>query len=98
MKILFLTSGKRVPSSRFRVLQYVPHLERLGHQCVVAPSRPEKYKSYLWAGRRISRLTRRRNRIRDLKVARRGQFDVVFLERELFSTLKVQSAYSNPFT
>ena len=97
MKILFLTSGVQVPSSRFRVLQYVPHLERLGHRCVVAPSCPEKYTSYRWAGRTASRMLRRRNRFRDLRFAEREQFDAIVLERELFSdgTYDVEQQFRN---
>lgn len=37
MKVAFFIQGKRVPSSRFRVLQYVPLLVRQGVQCDIFP-------------------------------------------------------------
>lgn len=46
-RILFLVEGDPVsglsPASRFRVYQYISHLEALGFRCVVRPSRPPKY-------------------------------------------------------
>lgn len=46
-RVLFLVEGDPVtglsPASRFRVYQYIPHLEALGFRCVVRPSRPPKY-------------------------------------------------------
>jgi len=84
MNLLFLTSGTRAPSSRFRVLQYVPHLRKLGHRCTVWPSRPEKYESYRWLGWRLSERYRRWRRAWEIRQIPRRQFDVVLLERELF--------------
>lgn len=85
MRIAFLTSGRRVPSSRFRVLAFVPHLQRLGHECLVLPSRPEKYGSLPGLGSRLSGLVKRWNRWRDLAALERWSPEVVVLERELFS-------------
>ncbi len=85
MKILFLTSGQRVPSSRFRVLQYIPYLQQLSHECVVLPSRPEKYRSIRGLGSRLSQHVRRFRRLRNIRMIAQSSFDVVFLERELFS-------------
>lgn len=85
MRLAFLTSGRHVPSSRFRVLQFVPHLQQLGHECLVLPCRPEKYASIPWLGFRMSGLVKRWNRSRDLGVLKRWSPDVVVLERELFS-------------
>lgn len=94
MRIAFLTSGRRVPSSRFRVLQFVPHLERLGHECLVLPCRPEKYESLPMLGFRLSGLVKRWNRRSDLAALQRWSPDVVVLERELFSdaTFDVEQA------
>jgi SAM-dependent methyltransferase len=47
MRLLFLISGRQVPSSRFRVLQFVPYLEGRGHVCAVAASRPPKLSATL---------------------------------------------------
>ncbi|MBC7818726.1 MAG: glycosyltransferase family 4 protein, partial [Planctomycetaceae bacterium] len=81
----FLTSGRFVPSSRFRVLQFVPHLQRLGHECLVLPSRPDKYASWPLLGFRLSGVIKRRNRRADLAALERWSPGVVVLERELFS-------------
>jgi glycosyltransferase involved in cell wall biosynthesis len=85
VKILFLTSGPRVPSTRFRVLQYLPRLRAAGHLCIVAHSRPEKYEHWSLIGFRASQRARRLSRWLDVQRARWGRFDVVFLERELFN-------------
>lgn len=94
MRIAFLTSGRLVPSSRFRVLQFVPHLQRLGHECLVLPSRPEKYDSLPLLGFRLSGFVKRWNRRTDLVALERWSPDVVVLERELFSdaTFDVEQA------
>lgn len=86
MRILFLTSGRQTPTSRFRVLQYLPRLQAAGFECVVAPSIPPKYHGFPLIGTRASEWPRRMFRAWDLLSAWRGEFDVVFLERELFST------------
>src|SRR5688500_6081709 len=86
MRILFLISGRRVPSSRFRVLQYVPRLRSEGHVCHVARSIPPKYDAWPLIGSRASEVPRRLFRFADLARARLGRYDVVFLERELFSS------------
>ena len=74
-----------MPSSRFRVLQFAPHLRSLGHECLVLPSRPEKYASLPLLGFRASGLIKRWHRRQDLAVLKRWSPDVVVLERELFS-------------
>ncbi len=85
MRIAFLTSGRCVPSSRFRVLQFVPYLQRLGYECLVLPSRPDKYRSLPLLGFRWSGLVKRWNRRSDLATLNRWSPDIVVLERELFS-------------
>lgn len=84
VKLLFLTSGPRVPSTRFRILQYVPWLRELGHTCVVAHSRPAKYTHWPWLGWRLSVRCREWLRWLDWQRARLERFDVVVLEREIF--------------
>ena len=86
MKILFLISGRRLPASRFRVLQYLPRLRAAGHECTVAPSVPPKYCGFPLLGNRGSEWPRRMFRAWDVLHAWRADYDVVFLERELFST------------
>ena len=85
MRLAFLTSGRCVPSSRFRVLPFVPHLQRLGHECLVLPSRPDKYASLPLLGFRWSGLVKRWHRRNDLAALERWSPDIVVLERELFS-------------
>lgn len=84
MRILFLLTGRKIPSSRFRILQLVPHLRRLGHRCVVSASHPPMYAHYRWLGWRASQRLRRELRRFDLLRLRLQWFDVVYLERELF--------------
>src|SRR5262249_7840106 len=86
MKILFLTSGRHLPASRFRVLQYLPRLRAAGHECIVAPSIPPKYCGFPLLGNRGSEWPRRMFRAWDVLHAWRTDYDVVYLERELFST------------
>lgn len=84
MKILFLTSGKRVPSARFRVLQYVPYLRARGHRCVVAHSVPPKYDYWPAFGWRVSQFVKRAVRGWHWLRGWLGGYDVIFLERGLF--------------
>lgn len=94
MRVAFLTSGRLVPSSRFRVLQFVPHLQHLGHECLVLPCRPEKYASLPLLGFQISGHIKRWNRWADLTTLEKWLPDIVVLERELFSdaTFDVEQA------
>ena len=85
-KILFLTSGRDTPSSRFRVMQYLPRLKEVA-RVSVSPCRPPKDLTHydlrfggwplglvLFVGKLVSRLT----------AACRGPLhDLVYLEREL---------------
>lgn len=84
MKLMFLSSGRRVPTSRFRVLHLVPHLLAAGHQCAIAHSFPEKYDYFPWLGFRPSQLLKRLVRHWHLLRIRCGRYDAVVLERELF--------------
>lgn len=84
MRFLFVTSGRSVPSTRFRVLPYLPLLEQAGHRCDVAYSFPQKYdyfKSIGWrASQRLKRLTRRWQ----AALARLRKYDAIIIEREVF--------------
>jgi glycosyltransferase involved in cell wall biosynthesis len=84
MKILFLTSGRHAPATRFRVLPYLRLLRQAGHRCVVRHSHPSKYEHYPWLGWRLSMRFRRWWRWLNLCEARLRRFDVVYIERELF--------------
>jgi glycosyltransferase involved in cell wall biosynthesis len=73
--ILFLTSGKNVPSSRFRVEQYLPRLRDEGVKADLAPCVPEKYAHPALTPAKVL------SRIRSILKAPR--YDAVYLEREL---------------
>jgi len=93
MKLLFLTqNGQHGPSSRYRVYQLVPHLEKLGITCVVSPAiDDELYHSiYLSSDgrggcRRTAFLETWRRRQAD--VARIQEFDAVFVQKGVFPGL-----------
>ncbi len=85
MKILFLTSGADVPSTRFRVLQFVPMLRAAGHRCTVAHSIPDKYGSFRFLGWRLSQRLKRATRYWHLLRAQFARYDVVWIEREIFN-------------
>jgi glycosyltransferase involved in cell wall biosynthesis len=75
------------PASRFRILQWLPHLEALGWTVAIAPNRPPRYRWRFTGdlGERLSflaaRWRRRLNRQRD--IARCGGDDVVWVNRDL---------------
>ncbi len=84
MKILFLSSGSRVPSARFRILPYINHFRADGHQCVLANSFPQKYDYFPWMGFRPSQLLKRSVRWWHWLRAKLNSFDAVFIDREIF--------------
>jgi glycosyltransferase involved in cell wall biosynthesis len=84
MKILFLTSGALTPSTRYRVLQYVPYLRASGHRCTVAHSFPPKYDRLPRPGGRLTDPLKRITRTWHLAQAMVRRYDVIYLERELF--------------
>ena len=86
MKILFLSSGDRVPSARFRILPYVSRFRAEGHRCVVAQSFPQKYDYFPWMGFRPSQLLKRSVRWWHWLRAKLQRFDVVFMDREIFDS------------
>jgi len=84
MKFLFLTSGRRTPSTRFRAIPFVDQLRAEGHRCTLSHSFPEKYDYFPLIGFRPSQLLKRCKRYFDILRARWGRYDAVILERELF--------------
>lgn len=78
MKILFLTiSGRNGASSRYRVYQYLPLLERAGYEVSLIPPAARKGSSM---GRLIAGLVEEQT---CLNAARRA--DIVFIQKRLFS-------------
>ncbi|MCA9132050.1 MAG: glycosyltransferase [Planctomycetales bacterium] len=84
MRFLFVVSGKSVPSTRFRILPYLPFLEDAGHTCDVAYSRPPKYEYYRALGWRLSQRLQRWVREWHVLLARRRHYDAIVIEREVF--------------
>ena len=84
MKILFLHSGDRVPSARFRILPFAARFREHGHQVKVAASFPQKYDYFPWLGFRPSQLLKKFVRWWHLLQCRWGRFDVAMIDRELF--------------
>ena len=84
MRILFLSSGPLVPSSRFRIQPWVSRLRNDGHQAVVLHSFPRKYDYFPWMGFRPSQLLKRSVRWWHWLRTRLQHFDLVFIDREIF--------------
>jgi glycosyltransferase involved in cell wall biosynthesis len=86
LNVLFLSSGDRVPSARFRILPFIRRFRADGHRCVVAHSFPQKYDYFPWMGFRPSQLLKRSVRWWHWLRARLQRFDIVFIDREIFDT------------
>ncbi|MFN5077570.1 MAG: glycosyltransferase [Planctomyces sp.] len=84
MRILFLSSGPLVPSSRFRIQPWVQRLRQDGHRAVVLHSFPRKYDYFPWMGFRPSQLLKRSIRWWHWLRTRLQRFDLVFIDREIF--------------
>jgi len=85
MRVLFMTSGDRTPSTRFRILPYISYLREHGISCRVASSFPQKYDYFPWLGFRPSQRLKRLTRWLHLLESKVRSFDVIYLERELFN-------------
>lgn len=84
LRVLFLTSGNRIPSTRFRVLPFLRHLKAVGILPTVAPSFPQKYDYFPWMGFRPSQYLKRFVRWCHWGLAKLRRFDVILIEREIF--------------
>jgi glycosyltransferase involved in cell wall biosynthesis len=84
MRFLFVTSGSRAPSTRFRILPYVPAIEAAGHRCEVAHSFPEKYDYFKTIGWRLSQRLKRTVRHWHAFLASYRRYDAIIIEREVF--------------
>lgn len=84
MRFLFIVSGKDVPSTRFRILPYIPLLEQAGHRCDIAFSCPQKYDYFPWIGWRLSQALKRTVRHWHAFLAKVRNYDAIVIEREVF--------------
>jgi len=88
MRVLFVIPHHREgASSRYRVLQYVPHLEAQGIRCTVSPFLSSEfhriaYQQGGWGNKIGQFLLSSCRRLRD--VMRSGSYDVVFIHLEAF--------------
>lgn len=86
MKIVMLSSGDRVPSSRFRMLPYVRHFRNSGHRCTLASSVPQKYEWFPQIGFRLSQRLKRLIRYLHWYQSRMRGDEVVVIDREIFDS------------
>jgi glycosyltransferase involved in cell wall biosynthesis len=84
LRILFLSSGTRVPSARFRIHPVATYLSRMGHSCTVRASFPQKYDFFPWLGFRPSQMLKRFVRRLNLWEASFRSFDILYIDREIF--------------
>jgi glycosyltransferase involved in cell wall biosynthesis len=84
MRFLLVVSGRDSPSTRFRILQYIPLLERAGHRCDVAYSFPQKYDYIPQIGWRLSQLLKKSVRHWHAWLAKIRRYDAIVIEREVF--------------
>jgi glycosyltransferase involved in cell wall biosynthesis len=91
MNVLFLTEGESAPTTRFRVMPYLRHLETAGIRCAVDHASPPKYAwshDHPWNRPGVWRIAHgwiRRRSLRDRRraAARAADFDAVLLQRDL---------------
>jgi len=85
-RLLFLTSGRDTPSSRFRVLQYLPKLREVARPSV-SPCRPQKdltQRDFAFGGWPLSMMIGLAKIFSRLTAIARGPLhDLVYIEREL---------------
>jgi hypothetical protein len=86
--LMACTHSTSDPASRFRVIQWIPHLGRAGWQVSLRPNRPQRYwrssiRNPLLARlqTRAAVLLRRAARLRD--IAHASRYDVVLVNRDL---------------
>jgi glycosyltransferase involved in cell wall biosynthesis len=86
VKLVMLSSGDRVPSSRFRMLPYVRHFRNNGHRCTVASSVPQKYEWFPAIGFRLSQRLKRLIRYLHWYQSRMRGDEIVIIDREVFDS------------
>ncbi|TWT57738.1 Glycosyl transferases group 1 [Thalassoglobus neptunius] len=83
-RLLFLVSGRNVPSTEYRILPFISGLRKAGFRCVVASGYPGKYDSNDFLGWRFSQKLKRLSFWSHLLRAKVFRPDIVVVERELF--------------
>jgi glycosyltransferase involved in cell wall biosynthesis len=85
IRVLFLTQGETIPSSRFRVGQFLSHFDEHHIECTVCAAYDERYNEMIgrsWLRSTLFKLTARAGRA--LQVLRAPAYDVVFVQRPTF--------------
>ena len=95
MKLLFIPASHTSPSARFRVLQFVEPLSRLGHDVTVRVIRPERTWQSPLRNRTLRRLHGRAGtavRLATAGVALHDaeDFDVIFINRDLLPETRIR--------
>ena len=88
--LMACTHSTSDPASRFRVIQWIPHLERAGWQVSLRPNRPQRYWRSSSGNAALARLQtqaavllRRAARLRD--IAHASRYDAVLVSRDLLA-------------
>jgi glycosyltransferase involved in cell wall biosynthesis len=86
VRVLFLTKYTAAgPSSRYRVVQFLPFLDRAGIECDLRPLLDERYLTARFSGRSAGGMYLLRRALDRLRVVTRARrYDVVFIQKELF--------------
>lgn len=87
-KVLGITQSGFDPASRFRFIQFIPHLERAGWEVIHRANRPDRqwnsplrWRPLRAVHYRLGRVAMKWNRVRDLSAAR--ECDAIFINRDL---------------
>lgn len=87
-RVLGITQSGFDPASRFRFIQFIPHLEKAGWEVIHRPNRPDRQWNSPLSWRplravhyRLGRVAMKWNRMRDLSLAR--ECDAIFVNRDL---------------
>lgn len=87
-RVLGITQSRFDPASRCRLIQFIPHLARVGWEVIHRPNRPDRqWRSPLnWrplraVHYRLGRAAMKWNRVRDLALAR--ECEAIFINRDL---------------
>jgi glycosyltransferase involved in cell wall biosynthesis len=89
--LLFLTKySRKGASSRYRTLQFLPHIERAGFRCDVSPLFGDDYLEYLYEHGRASPVIALKGILRRIAVLwKSGKYDLLIIEKELFPYLPI---------
>lgn len=99
LRVLGVTRhGVTGSASRYRWLQYVPHLESEGIDCRTESLFGDEYVTRLYAGRGRDPLAVARGYVRLARALRNAEADVVFVEKDIFPRLPqvIEAAWRPP--